>query len=200
MLLIPAISKAGTPYLLTVGVASLLMSPAVIALVLTMGSEIYLQISVIGPLTVVPLFVISRLLGRVMDLRRKTLGKLVDMPIVRATQQIKTVREHTTGRPAVTSKKKQRRQRLNAPAHPENAKQETWHRRPVAPISPDEVQPDPLGLMAEDLSTIHSKELHAQEIVGDEAPDLTKLPGACVLTGKDRENAGAASDMQRRSR
>ena len=190
MLLIPAISKGGLPYLLTVGIGALMRSPAVAALILTMGTEIYLQISVIGPLSVVPLFVISRLLGRVLDLRRNSLGDLVDMPALRATQELKTTSEHQTRRPAMRARTKARRPRLNAPAHPETAKKASWK-----PEEIDSVVPDPLGLLAVDVS-----EMHSQAIVGEVCPDLTKLPGACVLTGKDREDAGAASDMKRAPR
>lgn len=192
MLLIPAISKGGAPYLLTVSVAVLMMSPAVTALILTMGSQIYLQISVIGPLSVVPLFVISRLLGRVLDLRRKSLGRLIDMPTLRATQELKTVREHGTRRPAMQTRKRTPRPRLNAPAHPETAQKASWKPKPISAIEAiNSVQPDPLGLLTADASDMPS-----QQIVGEQYPDLTQLPGACVFTGKDRENAGAASDMK----
>jgi len=164
----------------------LLIAPAITALVLTMGSEIYLQISVIGPLTVVPLFVTSRLLGRVLDLRRKSLGRLLDMPSLIATQQMKTVKEHQTGRPVRQARQKARRPRLDAPRHPEAAEQPSWKPRPVAAQAAPQAA-DPF-------------QTASQEIFGEEPPDLTKLPGACVFTGKDRENAGAASDMNQSHR
>ncbi|MHC5064617.1 MAG: hypothetical protein ACYTG5_11665 [Planctomycetota bacterium] len=211
--LIPCVSRGGLPYVSTVGFSALILSPAVISLVMTSGAEAYLRISVLGPLSVVPLIVIARLMGRVLDIRRRGLGELLEMPIVRVTQQMQTVaelqaRRHQGQEPASSQRPRQqarpqgqpsqrKRPPLNSKSHPEAQKPSGgWQPRPVqAPPAQQGVK------KATDLNlkVPESIDAHYQETVGEEFPDLTKLPGACVYTGKARDEAGASSATKKES-
>ncbi len=66
-----AIRRGGLRYFKLCGFSALLLAPAAGALALTIGSEPYMAISVVGPLLVTPLFVIARMFGHLWaDLRR----------------------------------------------------------------------------------------------------------------------------------
>lgn len=78
--LFPAVIAGGTDYIMAVGVAAGLFAPAVLSFFATFGSQPYLQISVIGPLLVAPLFLSARLLGCVLNRRRHSFRGLVELP------------------------------------------------------------------------------------------------------------------------
>ncbi|HLU40503.1 MAG TPA: hypothetical protein VK081_14055, partial [Planctomycetota bacterium] len=61
--LFPAIARLRTDYAATAGLCTLVALPAALAAVLTTGSHLYLQASVVGPLAVAPLFFAARLVG-----------------------------------------------------------------------------------------------------------------------------------------
>lgn len=74
--LFPAFVRGGVEHLAATGVIVGLFVPATIAAFATLGSHMYLQVSVIGPLSVAPLFIAARLLGRVVDRNREQLAPL----------------------------------------------------------------------------------------------------------------------------
>lgn len=75
-----AIGRLRGDYLGRAAVCAGLFLPAALAAIATAGSLLYLQVSVVGPLLVAPLFVAARLLGRMVDLRRDDLRDLLDLP------------------------------------------------------------------------------------------------------------------------
>ena len=75
--LLSAVSRGGYEYLRTALVISALFLPAVLSALATMESHFYLQVSVIGPLIVVPLFVSCRLLGKYFHDQRSELQDLI---------------------------------------------------------------------------------------------------------------------------
>lgn len=62
--LFSSIRHAGMRYFVAVGVGFVLTTPAALSVWLTWGSALYLMVSVVGPLLVVPIFVMSRLFGQ----------------------------------------------------------------------------------------------------------------------------------------
>lgn len=79
--LFPAITRLRGDYATTAGVCALVAAPAALAAVLTAGSHLYLQASVVGPLAVAPLFFASRLLGLMVHGHREVLKDLL-APVV----------------------------------------------------------------------------------------------------------------------
>lgn len=78
--LVRATSRCGASYTVLVPVFWGLFAPAAFAAWLVAGRPIWVQIAAIGPLTVLPLFVVSRLLGTWVDRMRVELGGLVPPP------------------------------------------------------------------------------------------------------------------------
>jgi hypothetical protein len=66
-LLFPTIMRGGLPYLKTSATIGLAFLPALLCGLTTGGTRLYLTISVLGPLIVVPVFIAARLLGRLVD-------------------------------------------------------------------------------------------------------------------------------------
>ncbi len=79
-----AIGRLGRDYFTRAGVSVALFLPAAVAAIATTGSHLYLQISVVGPLLVAPLFVAARLLGGMVEARREVLADLLSLPARRA--------------------------------------------------------------------------------------------------------------------
>lgn len=67
-----SIVRGGAEYLAVVGVAGVLFLPSFLAVLMSSGSHLYLLVSVVGPLAVVPTFVVSRLLGQFLFAMRRT--------------------------------------------------------------------------------------------------------------------------------
>lgn len=86
-----AIGRLRGDYLGRAAVCAGLFLPAALAAIATAGSLLYLQVSVVGPLLVAPLFVAARLLGRMVDLRRDDLRDLLDLPARSRSEVVGTV-------------------------------------------------------------------------------------------------------------
>ena len=71
------IGRGGYEYVKTALVISALFLPAALSALATMGSHFYVQVSIIGPLIVVPLFVSCRILGRFFHDQRSDLQVLI---------------------------------------------------------------------------------------------------------------------------
>lgn len=78
--LVRAVARAGLPYAAVAPVVLLLFAPASLAAAVSFGSPIWLQIAIVGPLSVLPLFVSARLLGTWIDTRRSALGVRASAP------------------------------------------------------------------------------------------------------------------------
>jgi len=71
------VTRCGVGYLGLVPVCWLLFAPAATVGWIVFGRPVWVQIAMIGPLFVLPLFVVSRLLGTWVDARRNELGALL---------------------------------------------------------------------------------------------------------------------------
>ncbi len=231
-----AIVKGGKPYFAASALGAGIFLPAATAFALTFGSQPYLQVSVVGPLMVAPLFVMARLLGRVFATRRDELALVIATNVVaaRTTSRKPLQPRRTTSAPQA----KPARPKLSAPSHPEAGHQaahpttrpataatrpQVTQRAPVpvmagaatethpaatsqhamssrtSPAAP--TRPTPTGLRTTPQSTSmpqtpNGASLPGAAMVGDPIPDLTKMPGFNVVTGKDRERAGAAAQTR----
>lgn len=123
-----AIGRLRGDYLGRAAVCAGLFLPAALAAIGTAGSLLYLQVSVVGPLLVAPLFVAARLLGRMVDLRRDDLRDLLDLP-ARSHGEVVTAVTHavasTSAAPAPASR--------THPAAPKPAAPRTATPKPAAP-------------------------------------------------------------------
>ncbi|MEO6593356.1 MAG: hypothetical protein ABIP94_01225 [Planctomycetota bacterium] len=72
-----AFSRCGAGYLGIVGLAWLLFAPAALVTWAVFGRPIWVQLAVIGPLCVLPIFLLSRLLGTWLDTMRMQLGAVL---------------------------------------------------------------------------------------------------------------------------
>lgn len=80
VVLVRATSRCGVLYALLVPVFWALFAPAAMAAWLVAGRPAWVQIAAVGPLAVLPLFVVARLLGTWVDRMRLQLGGLVPAP------------------------------------------------------------------------------------------------------------------------
>lgn len=213
-MLFAAISKGGTRY---VGVALLwgcLALPAIVAGILTSGSRLYLQISLIGPLAIAPLFIAARLLGRFYLQRRRELsaviGATAPAPAHATAGYVKVAgtgknRRTLTGTPAAKT-----RQKAPAPAQPATtaapataptaAPPSAPRQKLSAATHPEAKQPQPSNPPAPARPPAAARPAapapapaEAPKVVGEPIPDLTKLPGVNVVTGSLRNLVGAAA-------
>lgn len=144
-LFVPAIRCVGTPYLKLVVFSALVFSPAVAAAFLTVGSDLYLRLSFIGPLAIAPLFLVSRLMGRTILLDRRRLGHLIadqtgqlDREVSRlAPEAIETYepRRISSGKHRQNPTPRRRRHRLR-----NSARQAAIGRHPEMHTAPEEVR------------------------------------------------------------
>ncbi len=265
--LLRGLTRCGPSYAGIVPVCWLLFAPAALTGWATWGRPVWVQIAAIGPLFVVPLFVVSRLLGTWLDSRRQELGNVLvavrrpvkpalkapkvagatkaapaaadqtpaprfprrpeglehfEAPSVRplapALQTTAARPTPTAARPraatAPTAAPRPRPQptpaaRSTPPApraQPAHAAQPATPVRqtrpapatppapkaPVAPVAKRRVEPAPPPA-AKAPRAIEGRGPRRAGSVSEDAPDLTQLPGAVVLTGQDRARHGAAA-------
>ncbi|MBI5852185.1 MAG: hypothetical protein HZB39_14320 [Planctomycetes bacterium] len=132
MKLFANLRRAGPRYFVAVIVSFVLIAPAAVSFWLTAGSALYLQISVVGPLLVVPIFVMSRLFGQTMidiERERSDIERQQSAATRVVGQRVVTQDAPLLAKPARV------RAPLRAPAHPESAAFEP--RRPVRPAPAD---------------------------------------------------------------
>ena len=213
--LLEAIFNGGIPYLGALIVAALLFVPAVVVGIATLGSELYLQVSFAGPLLAMPLFVASRFTGRVLSNRSDWLkATLVDQRAVsrqapssaryRAAGSRASTRTGSSGRTTTTGgvhkatsrsssthkiPVRRRRTRLDAPTHPEMSGSLS-----VGNAQEGKEPTPPPPTRDEACRLFHQVSLDGDDVfVGDKGPDVTNMPGAIAVKGKDRVAAGAAA-------
>jgi hypothetical protein len=202
--LFPAVPRGGLEYAAAAGVIIGLFAPAAAAAWVTAGSHLYLQVSVIGPLSVAPLFIAARLVGRVLDRNRTALTPLLGepAPVPQAApaqpEPAATAQPRPAPQPRAAAPAAQATPRASAratPQHPETAA--TARQQPKQQRAPQQQRKrSPLRRRATPATDTSAAQ---PDVVGEPIPDLTKLPGVCTVTGKDRETAGAASGCRPRS-
>ncbi len=210
--LLRGVARGGHSYIGLSAVTCLLFVPAALLLWATLGRPVWVQIAAIGPLGVVPLFVASRLLGTWLDSKRADLGNLLSVPnattpagetpapcvasepaqkepaLPRRPEALqhfhRPVPKHGAPRPAArsaTPPTSQKNLKQQPPAKAPPRRPVTGHR---APNQPPHQQP---------ARAIEGRVPKAK--VAD-APDLASMPGAIVVSGRDRVRQGAASRKQ----
>ncbi len=201
------------------GMLWLAFAPAAIAFWATLGHAPWIQLSVVGPLAVLPAFGAARVLGTFVDAHRERLGKLLELgttparaqsgassvattpqrqmrgvrpvgaqpqPAQPQAAQPRTARPATAAQPAPRSAVPSARIEGRAPkaaARPQPAAQTpraTSQQQPGKPQKPAQQQP-----------AAQRAASNAQK--GFEGPDLSGIPGATVISGRDRERMGAAA-------
>lgn len=126
-----AIGRLRGDYLGRAAVCAGLFLPAALAAIGTAGSLLYLQVSVVGPLLVAPLFMAARLLGRMVDLRRDDLRDLLDLPARSRSEVVSAVtRAVASTAPAPASRTPTA---TRSPAAPSPATRSPATRSPAAP-------------------------------------------------------------------
>lgn len=88
--LFTTITRLRGDYAATAGVCTLVAAPAALSTILTAGSHLYLQASVVGPLAVAPLFFASRLLGLMVHGNRRILRDLLAPRVQPASTKVAT--------------------------------------------------------------------------------------------------------------
>jgi hypothetical protein len=140
--LLPAIGSTLIPYL---GIALsfwAMFLPAAVTAYATMGNPIWLQLSVVGPLTVLPIFVTSRFLGTFLDVHRQRLGKLLGAataPAKAENPMPPTARRTLAGKKVATRVSQPAAAAAPATARPAAARQATA--RPTARPQPSPHHP-----------------------------------------------------------
>jgi hypothetical protein len=225
MTLFRAIVRGGLDYMAVVGVSVALFAPSLLSVWATGGSHLYLVVSVVGPLAVVPTFVVSRLLGQFLFAKRKALTAAD--ATTRTAGQVPAPRKAPAARPQAA------RPALRSPSHPEArrtpakaapaprtapAARPAASPRPAGPLgtwAPQQNRPAPAGGARPAPATpagLPAPRLRARtetvgpptpargsrRTIGEEIPDLTRMPGVAVLRGEDRVNAGAAAPIRPR--
>lgn len=204
--LVRAAARCGRGWF-TISVATLLLAaPAAAVAFYCHDRAIWVQIAVLGPLAVTPIFVASRLLGSFLDTHREALGALLHCTN-RAAAAAKSATSTNQSAGGPTADRPQPRalrrpdgrerlrvptQRVAAAAAPRGTKApppvSAYTRRPVDAPKPKPAAPAPAAA-GPGQRKIEGR--RPQRLT--DAPDLRHLPGAQVVSGTDRLGAGAAA-------
>ncbi len=142
--LFTAITRAGLRYAAFAGCTAVLFAPAGISAYFSAGSQIYLQVSVVGPLMVAPMFVVARLLGQMLFLERKQLATLLlpreDATPTAPAPQPKAQAAQARAKAKAQQTAQKRRAPLAAPRHPE-ARRKTPQPKAQPQAQPPKAQP-----------------------------------------------------------
>lgn len=223
--LLRAVTRCGLGYFGLVPVCWLLFAPAATVAWIVFGRPVWVQIAMVGPLCVLPLFVASRLLGTWVDARRVELGMaLVCQPTALKPRLAAAAPKATPtaqARPTAPAPRLPQRpahlqhfappnlKRADAPA-PVRATtpRATAPRAPAAAAAPArpapaarklaKAVPAPAPAPAAKPTTAPATAPRAIEGRGprrapSDQPDLSNLPGAVVVTGRERLRQGAAA-------
>lgn len=192
MVLLRAVGRAGPSYLAVSLTILAMMLPALLSGLATVGTHLYLQIAVIGPLVVVPLFVASRLLGNFFHAHHESLQEMVGVEQVSSETsdvddpELDNLPELDAGQGVSETRApaSPARQRLGAPSHPESQVPSRRVKRLRARngkiVGPKPVFEEGEG-KGRDRSWLN------------ELPDLSNIPGARVVSYADRDREGASS-------
>ncbi len=200
------VAKSGTRYLGCALFAIGVFTPALLSVWFTRDSHIYLIVSVVGPLAVAPLFMVSRMMGQVLYLQQREERR--KSPTRPQTERKPTAQ--ALGASATPHIRRQLRTPLRgATQHPEAAptaaKRPTWPgpspsaptpprmRTRAATQAPAPVSPRPAGLGFFGNPTPTPGPAPAPMQASASMPELAHMPGARVLRGEARKAAGAAA-------
>jgi hypothetical protein len=237
--LVRAVARTGSSYAGVATIVMLLFVPAALTTFAAFGSPVWVQIAIVGPLSVLPLFVSARLLGTWIDSRRVQLG-LRPKPTVNP--------EGVKAEPASPRqpKRPEALEHFRAPAarrEPAQPAPAKVRARPVASRTPATPRPAAAPVAAKPAAAAPAPRAARPVSAGNEAPktaapkvavskaaapkvaapkaaapvaparpaapapraiegrapapldapDLRHMPGATVVSGKDRQRQGAAA-------
>ncbi|MCC7396755.1 MAG: hypothetical protein IT455_06775 [Planctomycetes bacterium] len=215
ILMVRAIARGGVGYFGLAVTACLLFAPAAGVTMLVVDRPVWVQIAVIGPLCVVPLFVVSRLFGTWVDARRGQLANLLLLTRRKAAVRAEDVAAPDLSQPrfprrpeslqnfqAPTAKKRLGNappaKAATAPSSPASApaaspapQAATAKARPRAPAAAAPAAAAPTAAKPAKPAPRAIEGRSPQPRLTD-APDLAHMPGAVVLSGSERERLAAA--------
>ena len=203
-------------YLRIAGLYWLAFLPAAIAFLASLGNAPWIQLAIVGPLSVLPAFGTARVLGTFVDAHRERLGVLVQLAATprgvaqapqhkpmrgarpvgvaptaqakpQAAAQPRTVRPTTAAQPAPKPSVPTAQIEGRAPK-PAQARPQTAKPTAAKPTAAN-VGTQPAARTAKPKQPV-AKQPAAE---GFEGPDLSGIPGATVISGADRERMGAAA-------
>jgi hypothetical protein len=211
--LLRGVARGGSSYAAVTLLCWAMFVPAGSAAWIVQGKDLWVHIAAIGPMMVLPLFVASRLLGTWFDAQR------LELAVVVGKTQVKVSGEQPPARPAKPAP--QRRPGAPRPAAPRvGAPAKTAAPRPAAPKRAPVVGPKAPAAAAPAARRAaapaatskpaapapqarHAAEAEPQlrAIEGrsprrpalTDAPDLSAMPGAVVVSGHERVRQGAAA-------
>ena len=204
-------------YARVAGLFWLAFAPAAIAFWATLGHAPWIQLSVVGPLAVLPAFGSARVLGTFVDVHRERVGKLLDLAATPARAQVRqevaapAQQRAMRGARPVGAQQKPAQPQAAQPraARPATAAQPAPRsavpsariegRAPKAPARPQPAAQTPRAAAPAQKpaqqKTVAPRATGAASNAqkGFEGPDLSGIPGATVISGSDRERMGAAA-------
>lgn len=190
--LLRGVARTGLPYLGLAISCLLAFAPAAATVAAVANRPVWVQIAIVGPLAVLPLFVVSRLLGTWLDSMRLELGAVLLGPHHRAPRTPRAAASVTTGAP----RKPRFPQRPEALAHfaapvVKTDAQRNRAERPARAAAAPPVPAAPAAASPPPPRQIEGKGPLRQGL--DDTPDLSHMPGAVVVSGEDRVRQGAAA-------
>lgn len=205
--LVRGVARCGLGY---VGIAILCVTmflPAALVAWAVFGRPVFVQIAVIGPLCVLPLFVVSRLLGTWLDSMRLELGVVLLGSSRREPRDVRTLVSESmvdVGKPrfprrpdglahfeAPSVKTNQSTQRLKATRHASAKGTPAAAAAPTAPAAAPAPTAPAKPAAAPAARSIEGRSPRRAALA--DTPDLSKMPGAVVVSGQDRVKQGAAA-------
>ncbi|MBM4061362.1 MAG: hypothetical protein FJ265_09765 [Planctomycetes bacterium] len=193
--LVRGVSRCGLGYAGIAAISLLLFAPAGLVAWAVLGRPVWVQISVLGPLCVLPLFVVSRLLGTWLDSMRLELGAVLLGPRPAAPRDVREL----VGAPAAGVTGPRFLRRPEGLAHFEtplrHARRSRGANTPAAPASPTAAPAapaTPAAPAAPPLREIEGRGPVRKPVLTD-SPDLSHMPGAVVVSGDERVRHGAAA-------
>lgn len=231
--LLRGVARCGLGYVGLVVICVTLFLPAGLTTWAVFGRPVWVQIAAIGPLCVLPLFVVSRLLGTWLDSMRLELGAVLLGPLAREVRDVKSLvsepvadasKPRVPRRPdalthfkAPSAKVRQGQQKPKpvaaatgvvartaataassptklpanrVPAKEAPATRATPAAKAHAPAAPAAAVPPAPGVAKEPRS-IEGRSPRRATLT--DTPDLSKMPGATIVSGEDRVRQGAAA-------
>ncbi len=189
--LVRSLARTGLGYAGLAAVVVALLTPAAAVAWVSLGHPVWLQIAIVGPLCVLPLFVSARLLGTWLEVHRGVLVgtaartrecKAPVAPVVQAAAAAAPTPRRPRRPEALEQFKAPTMGRTNKPTKPKRAKP-----APAKPANPAPAAAAPAK------ATPRAIEGRSPSPRPTDAPDLAHMPGAVVVSGNERSRQGAAS-------
>lgn len=203
--LVRAIARGGFSYVGIAGFTSALFAPAAGVAWIAFGRPLWVQIAIIGPLCVLPLFLASRLIGTWLDVKRTAiLGQRKAKPAPEGAPasgpkptapapagKPKTKRQVAPAAPAASARAPQGD--APAPRQPRRPESLEHFRAPVTRTSQRAAAPVPTARVAAAPAKARAIEGRGPAARADETSPELDLPGRVVVSGTDRVRRGAAA-------